>query len=125
MKTLKTIYYHITGTPTADENGVNLEENYIKADVYYSEGGYSYFSYKQTPRGYFISARTVGRGKAGEAGYMESYSIINPRGFKQIIGEPVTRQSAKKEREAIAYFEENIDKLLSEQFSSIVFEKET
>lgn len=124
MKTLKTIYYHITGTPTADENGTNLEENYIKADVYYSEGGYSYFSYKNTPRGYFISARTVGRGRAGAAGFMESYSILNPRGFKQMIGEPVTRQSAKKERDAIIYFDANIDALLLEQFSGVLFEKE-
>lgn len=124
MKTLKTIYYHITGTPTADENGVNLEENYIKADVYYSEGGYSYFSYKQTPRGYFISARTVGRGKAGAAGFMESYSILNPRGFKQIIGEPVTRQSAKKEREAIAVFDATIDDFIKVNFPDLITEKE-
>lgn len=124
MKTLKTLYYHIAGTKTADNTGYELDTNYVKAEVYYSEGGYSCFTYKQIPRAYFISARTVGRGKAGDAGYMESYKLLCGDGAKKMIGEPVTRQSAKKERDAIAFFDENIDSFVSEVFPTLSLEKE-
>ena len=52
MKTIAKRYYHIVGTQTAEEGGINTRYNYIKAEVYYDEGGYSYFTYRNTPRGY-------------------------------------------------------------------------
>ncbi len=124
MKTLKTIYYHINGTQKADERGIgDTSENYVKAEVYYSEGGYSYFTYKNTPRAYFMSAHTVGRGK-DSCGYWESHSICSPNGAKEMIGNPVARQSKKKADEAQAYFDANVDEFVAKIFPNLVLEKE-
>ena len=125
MKRIKEIYYHIDGTPTKEEAKIiSNKENYIKATVYYSEGGFSYFTYKQTPRAYFLSAQPVTLAKAGEAGTMESLTMFNNNAFKIMIGEPVTRQSKKKEAEALKYFENNIDKILAENYTALTLEKE-
>ena len=118
MKILQTIYYHIDGTPTKEAADIiGSKENYIKATVYYSEGGFSYFTYKQTPRAYFLSAQPVTRAKAGEAGTMEKLTMFNNNAFKKMIGEPVTRQSKTKEAAAINYFLENIESILKENYA--------
>lgn len=107
MKTLRTINYHIKGTPTMDEcQAGSVKGNYLKADVYYSEGGYSYFTYKNTPRGYFMSVVDVGMAR-DNYGISTSHTLFNDRGRKYMIKE-VTRQSKKAEAEALAYFEEHI-----------------
>ena len=125
MKRIKEIYYHIDGTPTKeDAKIISGKENYIKATVYYSEGGFSYFTYKQTPRAYFLSAQPVTLAKAGEAGTMESLTMFNNNAFKIMIGEPVNRQSKKKEAEALNYFENNIDRILAENYTALTLEKE-
>jgi hypothetical protein len=125
MKRIKEIYYHIDGTPTKeDAKIISDKENYIKATVYYSEGGFSYFTYKQTPRAYFLSAQPVTLAKAGEAGTMESLTMFNNNAFKIMIGEPVNRQSKKKEAEALNYFENNIDRILAENYTALTLEKE-
>ena len=119
MKILKTLYFHIDGTPTK-ENADFLTakgNNYIKATVYYSEGGYSYFTYKQTPRAYFFSCQPVTRAKAGEAGTMETWTMFDNMAYKEMIGEPVTRQSKTKEAAAINYFLENIENFLKDNYS--------
>ena len=125
MKRIKEIYYHIDGTPTKEEAKIiSNKENYIKATVYYSEGGFSYFTYKQTPRAYFLSAQPVTLAKAGEAGTMESLAMFNNNAFKIMIGEPVNRQSKKKESEALKYFENNIDRILAENYTALTLVKE-
>ena len=125
MKRIKEIYYHIDGTPTKEEAKIiSNKENYIKATVYYSEGGFSYFTYKQTPRAYFLSAQPVTLAKAGEAGTMESLAMFNSNAFKIMIGEPVNRQSKKKEAEALHYFENNIDRILAENYTALTLVKE-
>ena len=125
MKRIKEIYYHIDGTPTKEEAKIiSNKENYIKATVYYSEGGFSYFTYKQTPRAYFLSAQPVTLAKAGEAGTMESLAMFNSNAFKIMIGEPVNRQSKKKESEALKYFENNIDRILAENYTALTLVKE-
>lgn len=125
MKRIKEIYYHIDGTPTKeDAKIISDKENYIKATVYYSEGGFSYFTYKQTPRAYFLSAQPVTLAKAGEAGTMESLTMFNNNAFKIMIGEPVNRQSKKKEAEALNYFENNIDRILAENYTALTLVKE-
>lgn len=125
MKTLQTIYYHIDGTPTKENADIiGSKDNYVKATCYYSEGGFSYFTYKQTPRAYFLSVQTVTRAKAGEAGTMEKLTMFNNYGYKEMIGDPVTRQSKNKEREAILYFNANIDNLVKESFQGVTLTKE-
>ena len=125
MKRIKEIYYHIDGTPTKETADIiGSKENYIKATVYYSEGGFSYFTYKQTPRAYFLSAQPVTRANAGESGTMEKLTMFNNNAFKMMIGEPVTRQSKKKEADALHYFENNIDRILAENYTALTLVKE-
>lgn len=123
MKTIKEIYYHIKGTKDAE----NLEmgsatSNYVKADVYYSEGGYSVFSGKMCTRGYFISAHKVGRGK-DSCGYWESHAILAPDGGKRMLFE-VNRQSKKREEEALAIFEKDIHEFVTQLYPDLELELE-
>lgn len=114
MKTIATRYYHINGMPKADEVGIGYSDiNYIKAEVYYDEGGYSYFTCRRTTRGYYMSAVEVGRG-----GNFISHTLFNDRGRKQMISE-VSRQSKKREAEALAYFEENIDDFVKQIYANL------
>ena len=123
MKIIKERFYHIIGTPNANEIKMgSAERNYIKAEVYYDEGGYSYLSYKHTPRAYFICVYKIGRGK-DSCGFWESHEIFTPNGAKAMVCE-VTRQSKKKETEAVEYFETNIEKLLREAYGDVEVELE-
>lgn len=115
MKILRTINYHIKGTPTMDECQTgSVKGNYLKAEVYYSEGGYSYFTYKNTPRGYFMSVVDVGMAR-NEYGTSTSHTLFNDRGRKYMI-KGVARQSKKAETEALAYFEEHIDDFVKQVY---------
>lgn len=119
MKVIRTRYYHINGTPKASEVGLgHAKANYIKAEVYYDAGGYSYFTYKNNPRAYYISAVDIGRG----GGY-ESHTLFNDRGRKQMVTE-VTRQSKKREAEALAYFNENIDEFVRRIYADVDIDME-
>lgn len=123
MKTIQQRYYHIKGTPKAEDVGISsVHDNYIKADVYYSEGGYSYFTYKNTPRGYFMSVHKVGRGK-DSCGYWESTALFANDGCKKMISE-VNRQSKKREENALTYFEANIDNFLKAVFPDLELDLE-
>lgn len=127
MKILKTIYYHINGEPTKETTSSETYQNYVKADVYYDKGGYSYFSYKQTPRAYFMSVHKVGRWKFKDdqyPGYMESTALFNNDGCKRLLFE-VEKQSKKRSAEAEAYFDEHIDEFLKSVYPDLVLEKET
>lgn len=110
MKTIAKRYYHIVGTPTAEEGGINTRYNYIKAEVYYDEGGYSYFTYRNTTRGYYMSAVDVGRGNG-----FESITMFNDKARKMLI-EEVSRQSKKREAEALEYFEANIEEFVKNTY---------
>lgn len=118
MKRIAERYYHIVGT--ANEDDVKIGDsgtNYIKAEVYYSEGGVSMFTYKQTPRGYFMSVHKVGRGK-DTYGYWESTAIFDNGGARSLIAE-VSRQSKKREAEALEYFEKNIDAYIKQIYPEL------
>ena len=123
MNILQQRYYHIKGTPDADEIGMgSAKENYVKAEVYYSEGGYSYFTYKQTPRAYFMSVYKLGRGKDA-AGYWESHTLFGNDGAKKMVFE-VNRQSKKKAEQAQEYFETNIEQFLKAVYPDLELERE-
>ena len=117
MKFIKTLYYHIKGTNNSDEN--NHEYNYIKAQVYYDEGGYSIFGGDYRPRGYYTSAYPVGRWK-DNIGWSEMTQIFGG-GAKCTLFE-VSRQSQKKEREAVEMFDRNIDEYLKKVYSDMEFD---
>lgn len=67
--------------------------NNLKVEVYYSLGGFNYFTYKNDPRGYFLSVTPVDRADRG--GYV-SESVAIGEGVKMLLKE-VARKSAKAE----------------------------
>lgn len=85
---------------------------HLKTEVYYSLGGVNYFTYKNEPRGYYVSVSPVTR-EAKNGVSMESYAAFS--GVKKLIV-PATRQTKKKEQEAKEYFDRNVDSLVREWF---------
>ena len=74
----------------------DINANYLRVELYYYLGGYNLFTYKQEPRGYYLSISPVHRTARG--GYVtESYTAFT--GIKKCI-KTVTRKSAKAETEA-------------------------
>lgn len=123
MKVLAKKYYRVKGYPKVSEAHHTVTDNYIQADVYYTKGGYSYFSYKDTPRGYFISAVRIGR-YTMKGGYeMESHTLFGGDGAKQMVKE-VSRQTAKGDREALEFYEQNIDEFVRKVFPDLELEEE-
>lgn len=84
------------------ENGRKL--THIKIEVYYSLGGYNYFTYKKEERGYYLSVSPVERSE-----FMEVYTSFT--GYKQLI-KPVSRKSKKAEQEAEAIYKDYLPALL-------------
>ena len=67
----------------------------LKVKTYYSKGGMNYFTYKNDPRGYYVSVSIVEREQ--KDGYvMESFSLFN-NGYKLLLRE-VGRASKKAEQ---------------------------
>ena len=74
-------------------------------------GGYSFFSYKQTQRGYYVCVMAVERRECA-GGYMEGYSLFGGDGIKQLVI-PVDRQSKKAEASAMEMYESTRDALMA------------
>ena len=98
-------YYKIKGNDS--------RATHLKAEIYYSLGGTNVFTYKNEPRGYYMSISPVTRENKGYC-TMESYTAFS--GLKQCVL-TVTRKSQKKMDEAIAYFEEHILEFMQNNFS--------
>jgi len=123
MEKLKEVFYHIKGAPTLNDIGLGSSvQNYIKANVYYDKGGWSYLSYRETPRGYFMSVSKIGRGR-DTAGIWESTALFSNDGARKTIFE-VAKKSKKKSADAEAYFDANIESFLKAVFPDLELEKE-
>ena len=77
----------------------NTKTTHIKVEIYYSLGGYNYFTYRQEKRGYYISVSPVERREYAPGYIMEGTTCFT--GYKALLKE-VTRKSAKAEKEAEA-----------------------
>ena len=73
------------------------ENNFLKVELYYSLGGFNYFTYKEEPRGYYLSATPIERSETCGC-VMESFTAFS--GIKQCVLE-CSRQSKKREAEAL------------------------
>ena len=80
------------------------KNTFLKCELYYSLGGYNYFTYKQEPRGYYLSVAPVEK-----SGIMESYVAFS--GIKKLMVE-VKRKSKKKESEAVEMIEKSLPELV-------------
>lgn len=97
----------------------NEKATHLKAEVYYALGGANMFTYRNEPRGYWVSIVPVRReNKYGCV--TESFTAFT--GLKTLVL-PVQRKSAKKFNEAIDYFEEHISDFIKTHFSE--FEVDT
>lgn len=99
MENIKTNYIPI--------RSLNSNENYLKVDIYYDLGGYSYFTNKSSKRGYYVSVTPVVRSEHDNY-FSETIGIF--RGYKYCLRE-VTRKSNKVKQEVL---EINIDWLIKE-----------
>ena len=69
---------------------------HLRIELYYNLGGFNCFTYKEEPRGYYISVTPVER--ANMSGY-STETVTAFSGIKQCVKQ-VTRKSAKAEAEA-------------------------
>lgn len=76
---------------------------HLKVEFYYHLGGMNYFTYKNEPRGYYISISPIERIDR-DGCILESYAAFS--GKKYLLKE-VKRKSAKAEAEAMAIFKES------------------
>jgi hypothetical protein len=75
----------------------NSQTTHIKVEVYYTLGGYNYFTYRKEARGYYVSVCPVERREARPGIVLESFTCFT--GYKALVKE-VSRKSAKAEKEA-------------------------
>ena len=121
--TLKELYFHINGTERVDEIKMgDTTQNYVEASVFYDKGGTSLYTYKNYPRGYYITVKKIGRGK-DSCGYWTSHTLFANDGGSILLFE-VKRQSKTKDTEAIEYFNSNINAILKQYYPDLVLEME-
>lgn len=101
--TIKTVYFPVKGTPRV---------THIKAECYYSLGGYNVFTGREEKRGYVISASPVERSPIGGV-MMESYTAFT--GKKYCFLE-CARKSKKKAYEAVKYFDDTVERFCNMNF---------
>lgn len=86
-------------------NGANA----LKVEVYYHLGGYNVFTYKEEPRGYYLSVSPVEHSNVGGV-EMESYTAFS--GVKELLVE-VKRKSKKQEENAENIAQERVENLVN------------
>lgn len=86
----------------------NNSATHMKVELYYSLGGYNYFTGRQEERGYYLSVSPVKREQRGGC-MLESYAAFS--GLKFLMN-PVKRRSAKQEAEAERIAAERMDALV-------------
>ena len=100
---MKTTEYR---TVKANDQGIT----HIKLTFDYYIGGYSYATYKQVPRGYYLDVLPVKRENRGSYS-MESFGMFS--GISYLL-KTVNRKSNKAEAEAKVIANSMTDKLLAE-----------
>ena len=91
----------------------NKNFTHVRLTLYYSLGGMNMWTYKNDPRGYYMSVSPVRKVDCG------TYAMIEcapSDGFKSLI-KPVVRRSKKADAEAINASNNVLDELLNAIFS--------
>jgi hypothetical protein len=93
---------------------IEVKENtsditHLKVEVYYDLGGYSYFTYTEKKRGYYVSVTPVKRWIV-DGVQMESFAAFT--GFKMLVKE-VSRKSKKANDEVIQAAEKIQGKMIA------------
>ena len=98
-------------TPMPAEGGQGL-----KVSTFYSKGGTNFYTYKQEPRGYYLSVTRVVR-KISESGLVSESCMMFTGGKKRLLLE-VKRQSPK----ALALAEEKAKEVMTEVMVKVLSE---
>lgn len=98
---------------------VGGENNFLKCELYYDLGGMNYFTYKNEPRGYYVSVTPVER-KAGD-GYV-SESTVAFSGIKYNVLQ-VNRKSKKAAASALEMYEGIKQAIIDKHFAGMVAEE--
>lgn len=86
------------------------ENVFVKVETYYSIGGVNCFTYRNEPRGYYLSVSPVERVNRG--GYIiESYAAFS--GYKMLLKE-VKRKSKKAEMEAEQIAADGMNRIINQ-----------
>lgn len=82
--------------------------NFVEIKFRYDKGGFSYWTYKENPRCYYLSISPIKIAKQtyGDTEW-ETIQTVLGDGCK-LQAQEVSRKSPKAEREAVAYFKENL-----------------
>lgn len=83
---------------------------HIKLEVYYSLGGMNYWTYKNEPRGYYLSVTPVERSVSSGGFMMEGFTAFS--GTKVLVKE-VKRKGKKSAEEALKKAEVMKNELIS------------
>lgn len=98
---IKSIEHRIEGTETS----------FVKAELYYDLGGLNTWSYKEEPRGYWVSVRRIKR-----EGNLISFDAYDGRRF--LIKE-VKRNSKKAAEEAVEVFNNTYMELIKRVYPDV------
>lgn len=80
------------------KNYIHIKDTtFIKVEVYYNKGGMNYFTYRNEPRGYYLSVSPVERQEVGNC-VTESFRAFS--GVKRLVLE-VKRKSDKAMETAV------------------------
>lgn len=109
---IKELYFHIKGTPLADEYVDDGTKNYVKVVLYYRKEDTSYY-----PRGFYTRLMPI-----GWDGKVESYELFSETGkaSSPVLLKTCTRRTKKAEAEAVAFFEEKLPVMLRENYGDRV-----
>lgn len=83
--------------PLKESENNRVKATHLKVETYYNKGGYNYFTYKEEPRGFYLSVSPVERSASASGFMMESYTGFS--GVKECV-KTVARKSEKAEQEA-------------------------
>ena len=85
------------------------EITHLKVELYYSMGGWNYFTSQQEPRGYYLSVMPVKKWRSETGCTCEQFVAF--QGVRTLI-KAVARKSKKAESEAIALAENKEQELI-------------
>lgn len=94
------------------------DNQYIAVELYYSLGGINYFTYKNEPRGYYMSICPVERKEYAPGCMMEGFTAFTGR---KMLVEECQRKGKGAEARALAKWDECKAKLMPE-FAHLVEE---
>ena len=105
---LKKVRFEVKDGYVRNADGKVCECTHVDCDVYFSHGGYNYFTYKREERGYYLSVQPVT--------VSENFvTVVAFTGFKKLLV-PCGRQGRKLAAKAVAMFDDEVENVVMDAF---------